>query len=265
MTNPDLTRPDFLRLPARRAKPRQRGVTHVLDGGLPLRAVDDVLAGTAGIVDVWKLGWGTAYVDPGLADKLAVCRRHGVLTCAGGTLLEAAWRQGASEAFLDWAHAVGFDAVEVSSGAAPMPAKDKRLLIERAVGRFTVLAEVGSKDPDAPVSADAWVDDAADDVHAGARWVVAEGRESGRAGLYRPDGSVRAELVEALASRVGLDRVVFEAPRKSQQAWLLRRFGPDVSLGNVAANEILGLEALRLGLRADTLTTLLPVEEPGWA
>lgn len=253
-----MTRPDFLRLPARRSKPRQRGVTHVLDGGLPVRAVADVLDGAADVVDVWKLGWGTAYVDPNLPDKLAVCRRYGVLACAGGTLLEAAWWQGSAEAFLDWAEEAGFDAVEVSNGAVGMSAKDKRLLIEHAVGRFTVLAEVGSKDPQAPVSADAWAADAVEDLHAGARWVVAEGRESGQAGLYRPDQSVRAELVEALATRVGLDRVIFEAPRKSQQAWLLRRCGCDVSLGNVAADEVLGLEALRLGLRADTLPSLLP-------
>ena len=252
-----MTRPHFLRLPVRTEWPRQRGVTHVLDAGMAPQRVDELLTSAGGLVDVWKLGWGTAYVDAAVSDKVAVCHRHGVLVCAGGTLLEVAWLQGSWEAFLDWAAITGFDSVEVSAGASGMPAKDKRLLIEQAVGRFTVLAEVGSKKPDAPVSPEAWADAAVEGLHAGARWVVAEGRESGQAGLYRPDRSVRAELVEALVARAGLDRLIFEAPHTSQQAWLLGRYGANVSLGNIPADAVLGLEALRLGLRADTVATLL--------
>lgn len=263
--NKTMTRPHFLSLTPRSEKPRRAGITHVLDGGMTPAAVEDVLDHAGEHVDVWKLGWGTAYVDPALPKKTASCVRHGVLACTGGTLLEAAWLQGAADAFFDWAEAVGFDTVEVSNGVSDMPAKDKRLLIEQAGDRFTVLSEVGSKDPNAPADPDEWADEAADDVHAGARWVIAEGREGGEAGLYRPDHSVRAELAHALVDRVGLARVIFEAPKKSQQAWLLQRFGSQANLGNIAADGVLGLEALRLGLRADTLPALLPVGEPPWS
>jgi phosphosulfolactate synthase len=130
---------------------------------------------------------------------------------------------------------------------------EKRALIERAAERFVVLAEVGAKDPAVPAAPDRWAAEMAADLEAGAAWVLAEGRESGTVGLYEPDGAVRTAVVEAVASRVGLARVIFEAPRKDQQAWFLRRFGPDVNLGNVPLAEVLGLEALRLGLRADTI------------
>lgn len=245
--------PTFLDLPRRSGKPRERGLTHVFDDGLPPEAVRQML-GTAGAwADVWKLAFGTAYLDPTLPGKLSVLSAHQVLACVGGTLLEVAWTQGRSSGFLDWAHDAGFPLVEVSNGATEMPASDKRRLIEAAAGRFTVLSEVGSKDPAAVVSPEDWAKEAAADLDAGARWVIAEARESGTVGLYRADGSVRDDVVDALVRVVGLDLLIFEAPRKEQQAWFIRRFGADVNLANVPPGGLLGLEALRVGLRADTI------------
>ena len=244
--------PDFLALPSRTAKPRRSGITHVLDSGLPVADVAALLEVSGPYVDVWKLGWGTAYLDPGLAEKLAVLDAHGVLACTGGTLLEVAWQQGAVEACLDWAAAAGFPCVEVSRGVATMSPDQKRALVEAAADRFIVLAEVGAKDPGAAVAPAAWAREAADDLDAGATWIVTEGRESGTVGLFEPDGSVRADVVEAVVDAVGVGTTVFEAPRKEQQAWLVRRFGADVNLANVLPADALGLEALRLGLRADT-------------
>lgn len=244
--------PAFLTLPPRTAKPRRRGITHVLDKGLPVAEVDALLGVCGAYVDVWKLGWGTAYLDPGLVAKLAVLDAHGVLACAGGTLLEVAWQQGAVEPYLDWAADVGLPCVEVSRGVAALSLDDKRELVERAAERFIVLAEVGVKDPQAEVGPAAWAAEAAADLAAGATWVVTEGRESGTVGLFTSDGLVRADVVDAVVGAVGAGTVVFEAPRKGQQAWLIRRFGPDVNLANVSPADALGLEALRLGLRADT-------------
>ncbi len=246
--------PDFLALPERAVKPRRRGITHVLDKGMPPGEVDALLAVCGSYVDVWKLGWGTAYLDPGLEDKLALLDRHGVLACAGGTLLEVAWQQDVVEDYLDWAAATGFPCVEVSCGVVPMSAAQKCSLIETAAARFIVMGEIGVKDPSVPVSASAWALAATADLEAGATWVVTEGRESGTVGLFDPSGEVRVEVVDAVVDAIGVESTVFEAPRKDQQAWLIRRFGPDVNLGNVAPDEALGLEALRLGLRADTLT-----------
>jgi len=247
-----MSRPDFLDLPPRSSKPRRIGLTHVLDRGMPLTECTAVLESAGEHIDIWKLGWGTAYLDRQVALRVAILREHGVPACVGGTLLEIASAQGVAGRLLDWAADTGFDCVEVSNGTRRMTLLDKRHLIERAAGRFTVLAEVGAKEPTAPVHAQAWADEAAGDLEAGATWVVAEGREGGTVGIYSADGRVRAELVDALL-RVARHRLILEAPRKDQQAWFIRRLGPDASLGNVVPAEVLALEALRLGLRADTV------------
>jgi phosphosulfolactate synthase len=244
--------PTFLTLPERAAKPRRRGITHVLDKGLPVAETAAVLDVCGAYVDIWKLGWGTAYLDPGLAPKLTVLAEHGVLACTGGTLLEIAWHQGAVDPYLDWAEAVGFPCVEVSCGVVRMSVEERAELVARAAQRFTVLSEVGLKDPDVEVHAEQWADEAKQAIAAGATWVVTEGRESGTVGLYDRDGQVRAHVVDAVVAAIGVDNVVFEAPRKDQQTWLVRRFGPDVSVANVVPADALSLEALRLGLRADT-------------
>jgi phosphosulfolactate synthase len=247
-------RPAFLSLPERAEKPRRRGITHVLDKGMPAGEVEAVLRVCGSYVDVWKLGWGTAYLDPALGDKLALLDRHGVLACTGGTLLEVAWQQDVVEEFLDWAAAAGFPCVEVSCGVVNMNATQKRSLIAAAADRFIVLGEIGAKDPNVQVSAPVWALAAAADLEAGATWVVTEGRESGTVGLFDSSGEVRVDVVDAVVAAIGVESTVFEAPRKDQQAWLIRRFGADVNIGNVMPGEALGLEALRLGLRADTLT-----------
>jgi phosphosulfolactate synthase len=244
--------PSFLDLPSREAKPRGRGITSVIDSGLPAREVADLLRSTAPYLDVWKLGWGTAYLDPDLGAKLAILRDHGVLACPGGTLLEIAAAQGQAEACLDWFGSAGFPCVEVSNGLEAMDTKDKHALIRRAARDFTVIAEVGAKDPWVVLEPSAWVDALARDLDAGARWVVTEGRESGTVGIYEEDGAVRGPLIEILVDRIGMDVLVFEAPRKDQQAWFVRELGPNVNLANVVPRETLGVEALRLGLRADT-------------
>jgi phosphosulfolactate synthase len=226
----------------------------VLDKGLPAADLPARLASWGQFIDIWKFGWGTAYLDPGVETKLAFLAAHRVRACVGGTLLEVAWSQDKVAAFLDWAGELGFPCVEVSRGAVAMPLDEKRDLID-LVGRagFGVLSEVGAKDPAAAARPEEWADEVTGDLAAGAALVLTEGRESGTVGLFRADGSVRSDLVEALVASAGLAQLMFEAPRKDQQAWFLNRFGPDVNLANVALDETLGLEALRLGLRADTL------------
>lgn len=245
--------PDFLTLPSRTTKPRRSGISHVLDNGMPLAEAEQRLASAADSIDVWKFGWGTAYIDPWLEAKLELLAAHRVLACTGGTLLEIAWQQGAAGRFLHWAQAAGFPCVEVSDGSLAMDREVKNAMIGTAASRFEVLAEIGRKDPSAPVSAEQWSADARADVAAGARWVVTEGRDSGTVGLFTPDGDVRAEIVDAVVATVGLETVVFEAPRKAQQAWLIRRYGANVNLGNINPAEALAVEALRLGLRSDTM------------
>jgi phosphosulfolactate synthase len=244
--------PTFLSLPERSAKPRDVGLTHVLDKGQTVASTQSVLTTSAALFDVWKFGWGTAYIDPALTDKLALLKAAEIRTCLGGTLLEISWAQGKARDCLDWAAEVGFDAIEVSRGVAPMSVSDKRELLARAAESFEVLSEVGSKDPQQVLTPDEWASEVAGDIAAGARWVITEGRESGTVGIYRDDGSIREEVVAAAVGAGGIDRILFEAPRKDQQGWLIRTFGPDVNLANIACDEVLALETLRLGLRADT-------------
>ena len=254
----DVSLPTFLSLPERGSKPRVAGLTHVLDKGASVAATEAVLSSGAAHLDLWKLGWGIAYVDPGLPAKLSLLAAADVRACLGGTLMEIAWCQGKVDECLDWASEAGLACVEVSRGVAPMPVADKRDLIRRAAGRFVVLSEVGSKDPQEHASPAEWAAEVAGDLDAGARWVIAEGRESGTVGLYRPDGTVRAELAQAALRGGGLDRVFFEAPRKDQQAWFIREYGPEVNLANIALDDVLALETLRLGLRADTCAVHAP-------
>lgn len=242
----------FLELPDRTRKPRSTGLTHVLDSGVGMAAAADVLGSGAEYIDIWKVGWGVAYVDSALPGKLALLADNGVSSCLGGTLLELAWMQGKAGACLEWAAAAGFDHVEVSRGTVPMSLQDKHELIRLAASDFAVLAEVGTKSPDEQLSARHWPVEATSDLEAGAQLVVTEGRQSGTVGTFTSSGRVRPDVVEAVAAAVGPKRVIFEAPRTQQQAWFVRRFGAGVSLGNVALADVLGVETLRLGLRSDT-------------
>jgi phosphosulfolactate synthase len=244
--------PGFLELAPRGRKPRAAGVTHVLDKGAPVETLTAVLDGNGELVDVLKVGWGIGYVDRTLKARVSACHTAGVLVSLGGTLLEIAACQGKLAELRAWAAEEGVDALEVSNGLLGFSATEKTALVAELADEFTVLAETGAKDDYAPVVPEQWVEEMAADLDAGARWVIAEGRESGTVGLFGPDGAVREELVELIAEHIPLDRVIFEAPRKAQQAWFISRLGPDVNLGNVPLEEILPLETLRLGLRADT-------------
>jgi phosphosulfolactate synthase len=244
--------PSFLELPARSGKPRTTGLTHVLDQGAGRAATADLLASAARYIDIWKVGWGISYVDSALVAKLALLAANDVGACLGGTLLEIAWAQGAASDCLAWAADTGFRYVEVSRGTVAMTLAEKGALIRRASRDFVVLAEVGGKAPGERLAARNWPVESLADLEAGASWVVTEGRQSGTVGTFDASGRVRAEVVEAMVGTVGAGRVIFEAPRAAQQAWFLRRFGPEVNLGNVALTDVLSAETLRLGLRSDT-------------
>lgn len=237
----------------RTTRPRSRGLTHVIDTGLPIEHLRGQLDVIADYTDIWKFGFGTSYLDPTAAKKIQVLGDAGINACVGGTLLEAAWLESTERECLAWAADMGFPCVEVSNGASGMATLEKLRLIELASSEFVVLSEVGSKDPADPVLASVWAEEMKADLAAGATWVIAEGRESGTVGLYDPDGSVKWDLVESITEAVGVEWIVFEAPRTSQQAALIRTYGPNVSLGNIAPHDVLALESLRRGLRADTL------------
>lgn len=254
--------PGFLSLPHRSAKPRVDGLTHVLDKGLSMVGLESLIQTARRSIDIIKLGWGTAYVSDGVKAKVAVSRRAGIHVCPGGTLLEICDSQHRTTEYARWMHRLGVTHVEVSNGALGMPIERKRELIRMLSQDFTVLSECGSKNPRADVVATDWVAEMTGDLEAGATLLIAEARESGTVGLYHPNGEVRGELVDALVAALPVEQIIFEAPRKDQQAWFIRRLGPAASLGNIPADEVIALETLRLGLRSDTLDLLPPVDGP---
>lgn len=250
--------PFRLDLPERPSKPRRAGMTHLLDKGMPAAQAADALCSCGPYVDVWKFGWGTAYLDPDLEAKLGLLGDHDILGCLGGTLLEVAWAQDRAGDLLNWAAEVGLPSIEVSRGATAMTVDEKHDLIGRATARFTVVSEVGRKSATDRLPASEWADEAVGDLKAGATWVLAEGRESGTVGIYDGAGNVQDDIVTAVVEAAGTDRIVFEAPSKDQQAWFVQRFGANVNLANIAIGDVLGLETLRLGLRADTIDLSCP-------
>lgn len=244
-------------LTGRPGKPRRQGLTMAIDKGLGPAATADLLQVAGEAVDFWKLAFGTAplHPAPALQQKLAVLAAHGVVAYPGGTLLEVAALQGQALSFLRRVRSLGFGAVEVSCGTLDMDPADRRALIAAArdLG-LTVLAEVGKKDPDRQPDPGALVDQARADLEAGAEYIVVEARDSGRGvGIWDRDGRLRDGAFAALAGALPLERVIWEAPDKDQQVTLICRLGPAVNLGNVPPQELLALEALRLGLRSDTL------------
>ena len=245
--------PDFLELPQRARKPRERGVTHVIDTGLSRVEAEGLMASAAEYVDLVRLGWGSAYVTRDLEAKLGVYTAHDVPVMLGGTLTELAWLRGRVDALAAWLQELGIRHVEVSSGTVPIPAEDKVALIRRLAPDFTVFAEVGEKDPRALLAPYRWVELIRQALDAGAAQVVCEGRASGDAGLFRPDGEPREGLIDEIVHEVDPGRLIFEAPQKHQQVWFIHHLGADVNLGNVPPSEVISLETLRLGLRADTL------------
>jgi phosphosulfolactate synthase len=243
---------DLLELPPRSDKPRQQGITHVLDRGLSVAEVDSLLEVIGDAVDLVKLGWGTALVTGNLHDKLARYREHDVPVMLGGTLTELAIAQDRLDALLEWLRKLGLRHIEISDGTITIPHEHKLELIERCKDEFTVLSEVGSKDDTRIMAPYRWVELIEKELAAGAWKVIAEARESGNVGIFRHDGEVRMGLIDEIVHAVSPDRLLFEAPRKDQQVWFVRRFGGEVNLGNISPEDVLSLETIRRGLRSDT-------------
>jgi phosphosulfolactate synthase len=225
----------------------------VIDRGLSVAEVDGLLEVAGDSVDVVKLGWGTALVSANLKPKLARYSAHGIPVVLGGTLTELAIRQGRVDGLAAWLRELGLRHIEISDGTIEIEPAVKRELIEKLSREFTVFAEVGSKDADFIMAPYVWVEQIERDLDAGAWKVIAEARESGTAGIYRANGEVRTGLIDEIVHSIDRERLIFDAPLQKQQVWLLKQFGTECNLGNIAPADVLSLETLRLGLRSDTV------------
>ena len=244
-----------LDLPTRAGKPRHSGLTMMIDNGLPTSYFRDVVTSGADYIDIVKFGWGTALVTSDLGRKIECLHAHDIRFCFGGTLFEKFVHQDRFESFLALCRYWHSDLVEISNGTIAMSNSEKASYVRKCADAFVVASEVGFKDAgrSETLSPDAWVDSIGEDLDAGASLVITEARESGRSGICRADGTLRQPVLDRIMDAgFGSDRLLFEAPTKELQARFITMLGPDVNLGNVAPSDVLGLETLRLGLRADT-------------
>lgn len=245
------------KLPERTAKPRQAGLTMVMDKGLSIREAEDLIE-TAGIyIDVIKLGFGTAMVTPTLEKKLEIFRQANIPYYFGGTLLEAFIIRKEIDAFAKLLEKFKVPMVEVSDGSITIDHAEKCKLISRFAKDYTVLSEVGSKEEGIIIHPLKWIEMIEAEIKAGSWKVIAEARESGTVGIYKKSGKAHSVLINKILAKIPKDKILWEAPQKSQQAYFIKLLGSNANLGNIAPNEVIALETLRMGLRSDTFFDFL--------
>ena len=245
-------------IPERPAKPRNSGLTMVMDKGLSIREAEDFMSVGSEYTDFVKLGFGTSLITPGVEKKIKVYKKAGAIPYFGGTLFEAFIIRDMFRDFEELLDKMGIDMVEVSDGSYDFDRKKKLDYISELAKRYTVVSEVGSKKKDVVYSPGEWVSMMKEELNAGSVKVIAEARESGTTGIYNEDGSINNKIIDGISKNVKMENVIWEAPLKSQQAWFIKHFGANVNLGNIPPNEIIPLESLRLGLRGDTFFQFLP-------
>ncbi|NJL11987.1 MAG: phosphosulfolactate synthase [Microscillaceae bacterium] len=244
-------------LPERTQKPRKEGLTMVMDKGLSVREAEDFLSIAGDYTDVIKLGWATSYVSAQLSEKLEVYRQANIPFYFGGTLFEAFIVRNQFEDYRRVLDKYKMPLVEVSDGSIEIPHEEKCQYIRTLSEQVQVLSEVGSKDAEKIIPPYKWIELMQAELEAGAWKVIGEARESGTVGLFRSSGEVRSGLVQEILTKIPSEKIIWEAPQKSQQVWFIKLIGPNVNLGNIAANEVIPLETLRLGLRGDTFDFFL--------
>jgi len=248
---------EISRLPERSIKPRESGITMAMDKGLSLREAEDFMSVCSDHVDIVKLGWATSFVTPKLKEKIEIYHSAGIPVYLGGTLLEAFIIRNQFEDYLRILDKFELKYAEVSDGSIELEHDEKCNYIKRLSESVTVLSEVGSKDAEKIIPPYKWIQLMNKELEAGAWKVIGEAREGGNVGLFRSSGEVREGLVDEILTQIPFEKIIWEAPQKSQQVWFIKLLGTNVNLGNIAPNEVIPLETIRLGLRGDTFTSFL--------
>lgn len=244
-------------LPERTARPRSNGLTMVMDKGLSLREAENFIDANGEYVDLVKLGFGTSVVTPKLEEKIALYREANIGVYFGGTLFEAFIVRNQYDDFLRMVEKFKLEYVEVSDGSIEIPHDVKLDYISKLSKHTTVLSEVGSKDVEKIIPPYQWIELMKAELKAGAWKVIAEAREAGNVGVYRSSGEVREGLVQEILTKIPGEKIIWEAPQKAQQTYFIKLVDANVNLGNIASNDVIPLETLRLGLRSDTFTFFL--------
>ncbi|MFN6342396.1 MAG: phosphosulfolactate synthase [Bacteroidota bacterium] len=244
-------------IPERTIRPRVKGLTMVMDKGLGIHEVENFLSVCSPHVDLVKLGFGTAYVTPNLDEKIKLYHDAGIRVYFGGTLFEAFIVRNQYDDYLRMLERFNLTHAEISDGSIEMPHGIKLEYISKLSKHVTVLSEVGSKDVEKIIPPYQWIELMKAELKAGAWKVIAEAREAGNVGVYRSSGEVREGLVQEILTKIPEEKIIWEAPQKAQQTYFIKLVGANVSLGNIAPNDVIPLETLRLGLRSDTFSFFL--------
>ncbi|WP_289031842.1 phosphosulfolactate synthase [uncultured Algoriphagus sp.] len=244
-------------IPVRTEKPRSSGFTMAMDKGLSIREVEDFMSICSDYVDIVKLGWATSYVTKNLKEKIEIYREAGVPVYLGGTLFEAFIVRGQFDDYRKVLDKYNLEYCEVSDGSISLNHDKKCEFISTLSQQVTVLSEVGSKDAAKIIPPYKWIEQMQTELDAGAWKVIGEAREGGNVGLFRDSGEVRQGLVEEILTKIPEEKIIWEAPIKSQQVWFIKLLGANVNLGNISPSEVIPLETIRLGLRGDTFDHFL--------
>jgi len=247
-------------MPERAKKPRTTGIAMVMDKGLSIREAEDFISVSAELTDFVKLGFGTSLVTPNVKEKIRLYQAANIKVYLGGTLFEAFLIRNKEDEYRRLIEDLGLDTIEISDGSMKIEHARKCEAIQTFSKDYTVLSEVGAKEAGILIAPARWIEMMESELAAGAFKVIAEARESGTAGIYRPSGKAHTLLINMILSKISIDQILWEAPLKSQQAWFINHFGANVNLGNIPPNEVIPLETLRLGLRGDTFFRFLPDE-----
>lgn len=247
-------------IPERTVRPRANGLTMVMDKGMSLRSAANFLDANGTLTDLVKLGFGTSYLAKDLKEKIKLYHEADMKVYLGGTLFEAFVIRGMFDEYRKLLHDLGLHMVEVSDGSIHLPHDEKLNYISELAKDFTVLSEVGSKEEGILIAPGKWVKMMDTELRAGSWKVIAEARESGNVGIYRPNGTAHVVLVNKILAKVKAEDILWEAPQKAQQVWFIKLIGANVNLGNIAPNDVIPLETLRIGLRGDTFFEFLPEE-----
>lgn len=252
---------NLTQMPDRTTKPRQAGITMVMDKGLSVQEAKNFLSVSYPYVDIIKLGFGTSFVTPNLEEKLEVYRSYNIPIYFGGTLFEAFLVRNQFEDYIAVCKQFGIEYMEVSDGSITIPHTEKCGYIEKLTQHGTVLSEVGSKDATNIMAPYKWIELMKAELEAGATYVIAEAREAGNVGIYRDSGEVRQGLVQEILTQIPGEKIIWEAPQKAQQLYFISLLGCNVNLGNIAPTEVIPMEAMRIGLRGDTFDFFLKKED----
>ena len=206
------------------------------------------------------MGFGTSYVSTDLERKIEIYHKAGMKVYLGGTLFEAFIIRGMFDEYRELLQKLNLSTVEVSDGSIELDHELKCRYISELSKDFTVLSEVGSKEEGILISPNKWINMMSSELEAGAWKVIAEARESGNVGIYRPNGTAHVALVNKIIAKVPSESILWEAPKKPQQVWFIKQFGTNVNLGNIGHDEVIPLETLRIGLRGDTFHDFLPAD-----